>query len=529
MDMDDAEPGTPTPEGSPPEAIGDATRRRIVPIRLAPETEHEPAREYVNPWSSEGQQPSDQWGRPDESQDADAAVPVLAPAGVPASVDSADVLETLAPGAEPVSAEPDELDVPLALPDEESNAPALAVEEDLDPPLDLHGEEEGTADAWPEPEAGVLATSAIAVEPDWESSELPIGADGEADDWWSATPPPSSEAPAETTPQASDDTGLPLATTAAATIAAAGVVRPTPDDPYSIDSFWQQYDRSAGRAAPSASAYRPPSDAPWPPVVSLPQDTNTWMAAGSAGAGALPPWGPPAETAELPAERAKGRPWARELVETLLLALIIFLAVRSSVQNFRVDGSSMFPSLEDGEYLIVNKLIYARIDMDKLNDVLPFIDEGDDPMQYVFRSPRRGDVIVFEDPSGTGRDFIKRVVGEPGDRIQLRDGGVYVNGLRLEEDYTQGRTQCPQTNRNCDVIVPDDHYFVLGDNREHSSDSRTFGAVDADLIVGRAMLTYWPLDKFGLAPNETFEIAESEEAEPVEAEPTQAEATTEPE
>src|SRR2546427_1892703 len=169
----------------------------------------------------------------------------------------------------------------------------------------------------------------------------------------------------------------------------------------------------------------------------------------SSGAGS--PWYPPprAEPAYQPqltdAQHAlregvitvprRERRWVvtvRELAETLLLALLIFLSVRASFQNFRVEGASMNPSLEDGEYLIVNKLSYARLDLGMF-DFLPFVSSGE---HHLWGSPGRGDVIVFQAPTSPNRDFIKRIIGTPGDTVEIKQSGeVLVNGNKLQEQY----------------------------------------------------------------------------------------------
>jgi len=205
------------------------------------------------------------------------------------------------------------------------------------------------------------------------------------------------------------------------------------------------------------------------------------------------------------ARPARGRAWLRELLETALLALLIFLAVRASFQNFRVEGSSMDPSLESGEYLIVNKLAYATIDL-KIFDWLPFFDAGEDSVHHLFGAPGRGDVIVFQSPQRLERDFIKRIIGVPGDQVVMRDGKVFLNGEELVEPYAQGETVC-SASRWCDVTVPPGYYYVLGDNRGSSTDSRTFGPVPEENIVGKTLFTYWPLRDFGLAPNHGISYA----------------------
>ena len=204
----------------------------------------------------------------------------------------------------------------------------------------------------------------------------------------------------------------------------------------------------------------------------------------------------------------------RELAETLLLAALIFLAVRASFQNFRVEGASMHPSLEDGEYLIVNKLSYAEIDM-SFFDSLPFYDSDEQSVNHIWDSPSRGDIIVFQAPTSTSRDFIKRIIGLPGDTVEINEGTgrVSVNGDALPEPYIQGTTTCSAT---CKRTIPEANtpesqadcgsnacYFVLGDNRQNSSDSRQGWLVPEENIIGKALITYWHEGNLNvnLAPN----------------------------
>ncbi len=208
-----------------------------------------------------------------------------------------------------------------------------------------------------------------------------------------------------------------------------------------------------------------------------------------------------------PRPRRRWRRTARELVETLILALLIFLVVRSAVQNFRVEGSSMLPSLADGQYLIINKAIYTHINLRPLERVLPFLDFGDDPEWYIFRKPRRGDVVVFRFPNDPNRDFIKRIIGEPGDTVEVRGSVVYINGQPLDESYLEN----PPTYTYGPATVPPKQYFVLGDNRNNSYDSHVWGFVPRENIIGQAWLSYWPTDSFGLVPNKNLELKATEE------------------
>jgi len=231
------------------------------------------------------------------------------------------------------------------------------------------------------------------------------------------------------------------------------------------------------------------------------------------------------ETVVVPAPDKRWVVTIRELAETLLLAALIFLAVRASFQNFRVEGASMMPSLDNGEYLIVNKLTYAELDLSIFN-WLPFFDAGSDPMHHLWNSPSRGDVIVFRAPTSPNRDFIKRIIGLPGDTVQIdsASGQVTVNGKTLDEPYIQGRTQCTQSpGSKCTFNVPlagtpqahdtcgsDECYFVMGDNRENSSDSRGGWMVPRENIIGKTLVTYWNngSPSFDLAPNHSITYAD---------------------
>ena len=182
----------------------------------------------------------------------------------------------------------------------------------------------------------------------------------------------------------------------------------------------------------------------------------------------------------------------RELFETVILALLIFLALHLSVQNFRVQGPSMRPTLEEGEYVIVNKLVYMRLQPRGIVRFVPFVDLEEPQSVFPFHPPRRGEVIIFRFPRDESRDFVKRVIGEPGDKVEIKQGQVVVNGVTLNEPYI---TRHDKSNM-ARVTIPPDNYFVLGDNRRASNDSRDWGPVPIKNVVGRAWLSFWPLDRF---------------------------------
>lgn len=160
----------------------------------------------------------------------------------------------------------------------------------------------------------------------------------------------------------------------------------------------------------------------------------------------------------------------RELLETIVLSLVIFLLIRLVIQNYRIESHSMQPNFFEGQFILVNKLAF------KLGE------------------PSRGEVIVFHNPGNVEEDYIKRVIGLPGDEVEIRDQVVFVNDEVLAEPYATN----PFRDNYGPAVVPDSHLFVMGDNRGNSSDSRRIGPIPEELIVGQAWLRVWPLDQWGL-------------------------------
>lgn len=203
----------------------------------------------------------------------------------------------------------------------------------------------------------------------------------------------------------------------------------------------------------------------------------------------------PARTVDRPQRAQRG--WVREIVETLLLTSLIFLGVRGVVQSFRVEGNSMTPTLHSEELLLVNKAVYWHTDSDSAISFLAQGDAGRNSDRYLFHAPEFGEVVVFEAPQDQASDYIKRVIGVPGDTIEILDGSVWRNGKRIEEPYTGGTlTEVYQGESRWEI--PPDYLFVLGDNRLGSSDSRSWGLVPIDNVVGKAMFTYWPVSEWGV-------------------------------
>lgn len=183
----------------------------------------------------------------------------------------------------------------------------------------------------------------------------------------------------------------------------------------------------------------------------------------------------------------KGR--VREYIEAFLVALLIALVVRTLViQAFKIPSGSMENTLLVGDHIFVNKFIYGYHIPYTKGRVLEF------------RQPKRGDIIVFEFPEDPSKDFIKRVVGVPGDTVEVRHKSLYVNGLPVAEDYvryadgaeTEGFP--PARDNLPPVRVPSGKLFVMGDNRDRSYDSRFWGFVDMDKVVGKALFIYFSVD-----------------------------------
>lgn len=195
----------------------------------------------------------------------------------------------------------------------------------------------------------------------------------------------------------------------------------------------------------------------------------------------------------------------REVLETVLLTVLIFLVVRAVVQNFKVEGHSMEPTLFNGQYLLINKALYWELDLQPLATVLPQLRGNGQGTVQLFRSPARGDIVVFRAPQSPERDFIKRVIGLPGDKVEVTGGKVYVNGIALNEPYIKD----PPLYETPTSVVPADSYFVLGDHRNNSSDSHVWGVVPRDNIVGAAWVSYWPPAKWGVVSAAPLSAANS--------------------
>jgi len=197
-------------------------------------------------------------------------------------------------------------------------------------------------------------------------------------------------------------------------------------------------------------------------------------------------------------ESARSLLW--EVAQTVILTVVIFFLVRAVIQNFRVEGASMVPTLQSGQYLLINKVLYARADGTPLDRVFADSTPNDD-VNFVFGGPERGDIIVFHAPGQSDKDFIKRVIGLPGEMVRVNRGQVFVNGQRLDEPYIRHRATYDLEEQR----VPPGSYFVLGDNRPNSSDSHLGWFLPADNIIGKAWVSYWPPTYWGVMPAAAYD------------------------
>ena len=180
--------------------------------------------------------------------------------------------------------------------------------------------------------------------------------------------------------------------------------------------------------------------------------------------------------------KAKSGGALREILETLLLTAVIFLGVRVLVQNYKVEGFSMEPTLADGQYLLINKV------------------------GMHFHQPERGDIIVFRYPLDPSKSFVKRVIGVPGDTVEVRNQQTIVDGHVLAEPYIKSA----ENGQVAPVVVPPGDYFVMGDNRNNSSDSRSWGMLPTSDVIGMAWVSYWPPREWGAVRQFTYpELAQT--------------------
>lgn len=184
----------------------------------------------------------------------------------------------------------------------------------------------------------------------------------------------------------------------------------------------------------------------------------------------------PRAASAAPAATTNASSLMREVFEVVVLAVILYFGISFAVQAVHVEGLSMYATLDDNDYLIANKI------------------------DYRLHAPQRGDIIILRPPADNSKDFIKRVIALPGEKLLIRDSAVYINGRRLDEPYLPEAwttfNNWP-TDGTDGRVMKSNEYFVMGDNRNRSQDSRIFGPIGRDRIDGRAWFRIWPLDHFG--------------------------------
>ena len=173
------------------------------------------------------------------------------------------------------------------------------------------------------------------------------------------------------------------------------------------------------------------------------------------------------------AEAPRPKPFLVDFIQVVLMALVLYVVIQFAVQTIHVIGPSMENTLQTNDYLIASKISYR------------------------LHAPQRGDIVVFKPSTDATHDYIKRIIGLPGDHIRIQDSHVFINGHLLEEPYLRGAwTWQPTWHNGVEEVVPPAKYFVMGDNRNESTDSRSIGYQSLDAFLGKAWVRIWPLSQF---------------------------------
>jgi signal peptidase I len=189
-------------------------------------------------------------------------------------------------------------------------------------------------------------------------------------------------------------------------------------------------------------------------------------------------------TVDVPRPRLHRSSFIREILETLILIALVYTLVNLATVRFYIEGPSMQPNFAAGQFLIVSRA------------------------HYLLGQPERGDIVVFDPPGDDDQPddplLIKRLIGLPGDHVEVRDGSVFVNQIELNEPYLHDLNSPIRCSEYCDVELGAGQYFMMGDNRNNSRDSRVFGPVDLNRIVGEAIIRYWPPSDWGIVIHYRF-------------------------
>lgn len=211
-----------------------------------------------------------------------------------------------------------------------------------------------------------------------------------------------------------------------------------------------------------------------------------------------------------PATAGNGRSTVRQIsgaIRFVSTIIAIVLLIRAFVSPFEVDGRSMTPNLHNHDRVFVNRARYLHIDVNKVLNILPGVDREGSDIWFPFDPPKRGEIVVLNPPLESDKPYIKRVIGLPGESIAFHDGYVYINGQKLNEPYIGGAITFCDGRKWCSIDhIPDGMVYVLGDNRRDSEDSRYFGPVSIDALIGKAWLTNWPLGDAGRIPSYDYDL-----------------------
>lgn len=183
----------------------------------------------------------------------------------------------------------------------------------------------------------------------------------------------------------------------------------------------------------------------------------------------------------------------RDLIPTLVIILVVVIGVRVFFMPYQIVGASMSPALAEGDRLFVNRTAYTHLQVPAIGDVYPF------------NAPQRGDIVVLEsDITNRNAPYIKRIIALPGETIAFTEGIVLINGEPLVEDYIDGALTACRARSTCAMTVPEGTVYVLGDNRQDSEDSRLFGPVPMEDVIGRAFFSSWPVEGIGPISNPDY-------------------------
>ena len=183
--------------------------------------------------------------------------------------------------------------------------------------------------------------------------------------------------------------------------------------------------------------------------------------------------------------------FTREIIETVALALFLVLVIQAAVQNYRVEGPSMEPLLINGDRVVVSRTVYTEINPKRISRFIPGVSAEAGDFWRPLGGPSHGDIVVFKFPKDETQNFVKRVIGLPGDLVRIERGTVFLNGVPQDEPYVVNESR----ETTLEHEVAEGNYYVLGDNRSRSDDSRSWGDVPKANLIGRVWVGYWPINR----------------------------------